>query len=147
MKKVIPIVLILISHFSIAQEQSIPFKKANTIIVYHNLDLEAAFERMYKLLVENGYPVIEANERFHFLVTEEVKKNGAYSLAIRASVDESKILLSGTYSGTNIWAGSTYENNKAIYRNAKTAPDRVAFDKMIEIAKKFPNGVVKYTKL
>jgi hypothetical protein len=123
--------------FSFAQEQGNPFEKANEIIVYHKMDIETAFDEMYNLLVDNGYLVIEANERFHFLATEEVKKKGPYWLSIHCRVDKDKILLSGTSSG-----------RKATYRPSITASDRIAFDNLDEIAKKIPTkGIITYSIL
>jgi hypothetical protein len=104
----ITLLLVLMPFFSFAQEQGNPFEKANIIIVYHKIDIETAFDEMYNLLVDNSYLVIEANERFHFLVTEEVKKKGPYWLSIHCRVDKDKILLSGTSSGRK----ATYTNTK-----------------------------------
>lgn len=133
MKTSILFMLLLVSFNSFSQEQTRPFEKANTIIIYHYLDTETAFDEMYKLLVENGYFVIEANDRFHFLVTEEVYK-GSRSLAIKARVDKNKVILGGTYGF-----------NKATFRPSETNNDRIAFDKLNEIAKKFPEGSITYS--
>lgn len=132
-----------LSHFAISQSDTIPPKKANTIILTTSMPDEDLYKRVGAYLLNAGYAVDRSDATLRSITTARRKMKGVNcALVVFASVNGGKVRLSGDFATEGLGGTLPVEN-----RGANKSPAKVSFDALNKVAtdlKAETSGQIQY---
>lgn len=141
---------LILSPFSLfAQESDKPFKNANLIIIETTITPETALKQLAFILQDHGYYILRFDKEINSFLAEKPEfERVNYTYQVQASIREQasvRIHIFGNYKlrgdGGETLGQASFE--EGIFKH----PELDFFENINKIAKAFPGGRVKYSKL